>query len=267
MPSFPLTRERRLGLTCGLRPTFTPGEESRSAEGEPAEGTLIGRLRVTRRPLTGCDRFAGIGVSVAPHDKSIVRLPGHCDACPPILDARAVIEPKTDVAGTGIVPPVCHVAPIPVGKKKTPVGYRLAKAQFRNISTGRYLIPPDSSGNDSVNRKLVLTKGKSSKAAKGQEVARLIELKRVGPISVPWKSHVQNARIMYSRFHRLATGECRSGACGGIRGPPCLRNGCGFGAESVTFHKTRLFTSSCASEPFARGCPAERSQVELLGTH
>src|SRR4029078_8756635 len=109
---------------------------------------------------------------------------------PPILDARAVIEPKTDVAGTGIVPPVCHVAPIPVGKKKNPVGYCLAKAQFPSIITGRYLMRPDSSGNDSVNRKLVPTKGRVDK---GQEVAGLIELKRLGPIPVRWEFHVQKA--------------------------------------------------------------------------
>ena len=238
MPSFPLTRERRLGLTCGLRPTFTPGEESRSAEGEPAERTLIGRLRVTRRPLTGCDRFAGIGVSVVPHHETICRLSRHPDPCPTILYARAIIESKTDVAGTAILPPkVFQVAPIPVLENTR--RYLLAKAQFRNISTARYAIRPDSSGNDSVSRKLVLIPSKSSKVEKGQEVAGLIELKRFLPVPVRWKSHVQNARIMDRSFHRWATGECRSYPCSCIGGPPCLRDGCGFGAESVTIHKTR----------------------------
>ena len=171
---FPLTRERRLGLTCGLRPTFTPRQESRGAEREPAERTLVGCLLSTR-PLPRRDRFPGVGVSVGHHFKTIALTAArtakasagtcvHLDPCPPILSTRAIIKPKTDVAGPPGRSPLAGLG-IDAGgpyrhetvalwkscirMNKVTRRYVLAETQFRNIKNVT-IRPAERSRNDSL---------------------------------------------------------------------------------------------------------------------
>jgi hypothetical protein len=70
---------------------------------------------------------------------------------------------------------------------------------------------------------------------------------------------------MNGSFCRLATGECRSYPCGCIGGSPCLRDGCGFGAESVNCHKIRSLPQVVRANPVVRGFPVrEESKVAWL---
>src|SRR5438552_8864463 len=104
MPSFTLKQAAgSQGLTCDSRPALAPCQESRGAERQPAERTLV-RNHIVTRLLPGSDPFTGIGVSVVQHCESIFRIPHHSDPGPPILNARSAIEPKTDKAHAGIVP-------------------------------------------------------------------------------------------------------------------------------------------------------------------
>lgn len=127
-----LLRQRR------ARATLAPRNESHGTEREPAERTLVGSLFITPvlAVFASCDRFTGVGVSVVYQLEGVGFPPVHSEPCPPILNARAAIELKTDKAHAGIVPlPINAVgqnvgAHPAAGTNKTTRRYILAKAQF-----------------------------------------------------------------------------------------------------------------------------------------
>ena len=65
-------------------------------------------------------------------------------------------------------------------------------------------------------------------------------------------------------FCGITAGECRSGTRRGVSGPPCLRDGCGFAAEFVNFHKTRSLPQVVRANPIVRGVPCGK-RVRWLG--
>src|SRR5207253_10486620 len=164
MPSFTLKQAAgSLSLTCDSRPALPPGQEPHGPNRKPAERTLFGSLFITHilaafagsgNALARSDPFAGVGISVVDQLEGIVPVaPSHSDPCPPVLSARAAIEPKTDKADAGIRPRA-NAIKRHKGVVKTPPKengrYRLAAMQFsskclRNVE--EYPFPRRSNSN------------------------------------------------------------------------------------------------------------------------
>jgi len=70
---------------------------------------------------------------------------------------------------------------------------------------------------------------------------------------------------MNGGFCGVTAHECRSGPRHGVSDPACLRDGCGFEAGFVTFHKTRSLPQVVRANAVVRGFPVrEESKVAWL---
>src|SRR5213080_568864 len=66
-------------------------------------------------------------------------------------------------------------------------------------------------------------------------------------------------------FGRIGAGECAGRACCRVSSPACLPDGCGFGAESVTFHKQDDYVKVLPANHSLASCSAESRSGGTLG--
>ena len=90
-----------------------------------------------------------------------------------------------------------------------------------------------------------------------KEGPRLIQ-RESGRIAVAIiKNLVDSSAIMNRAFGRVGSDECARRASRRVGGPACLPDGCGFGAESVTFHKQDDYVKVLRTNHSLAGCSAE----------